>query len=52
MFIYPQIKSQHHLDDLNLLLEKMKSTADNARGQSFAVDQTKLEFEVNHQKTQ
>ncbi|GAN10070.1 hypothetical protein MAM1_0317d09605 [Mucor ambiguus] len=41
-----KIKSQHHLDDLNLLLEKMKSTADNARDQSFAVDQTKSEFEA------
>lgn len=49
VIILSQIKSQHHLDDLNLLLEKMKSTADNARDQSFAVDQTKSEFEVTYQ---
>ncbi|KAI7894545.1 uncharacterized protein EV154DRAFT_578137 [Mucor mucedo] len=40
-----KIKNQQYLDDLNLSLEKQKATADNARGQSFAVDQTKLEFE-------
>ncbi|KAI8646740.1 hypothetical protein BD408DRAFT_409657 [Parasitella parasitica] len=41
-----KIKSQHHLDDLNMLMDKMKSTADNARDQSLAVHQAKLEFEA------
>ncbi|OBZ87583.1 hypothetical protein A0J61_04367 [Choanephora cucurbitarum] len=41
-----KIKSQHHLDDLNLLLDKMKSNADHAREQSLAVSQSKQAFEV------
>ncbi|CAO3631226.1 unnamed protein product [Mucor hiemalis] len=41
-----KIKSQQYLNDLNLLLEKQKSIADNARDQSFAVDQAKLEHEL------
>ncbi|GAA5809002.1 hypothetical protein MFLAVUS_002403 [Mucor flavus] len=45
-----KIKNQHYLDDLNLSLEKQKATADNARDQSFAVDQTKLEFEATQEK--
>ncbi|GAA5801227.1 hypothetical protein HPULCUR_006671 [Helicostylum pulchrum] len=45
-----KIKNQQYLDDLNLSLEKQKATADNARDQSFAVDQTKLEFEASQEK--
>lgn len=40
-----KIKSQQYLNDLNLLLEKQKLSADNAREQSFFIDQTKLEYE-------
>ncbi|CEP16618.1 hypothetical protein [Parasitella parasitica] len=47
-----KIKSQHHLDDLNMVMDKMKSTADNARDQSFAIHQTKLEFEAYQAKAE
>lgn len=40
-------KNQRQLEDLNVLMDKMKANADNARDQSFAVDQYKAEFEVN-----
>ncbi|KAI8368078.1 hypothetical protein BD560DRAFT_399256 [Blakeslea trispora] len=46
-----KIKSQHHLDDLNLLLDKMKSNADHARDQSLAVSKSKQEFEAYQKKT-
>lgn len=39
-------KNQRQLEDLNVLMDKMKANADNARDQSFAVDQYKAEFEV------
>ncbi|KAI8968487.1 hypothetical protein BDF20DRAFT_917001 [Mycotypha africana] len=37
-------KSQGHLEELNIVLEKMKSNADNARDKSFALDQVNLEL--------
>ncbi|KAI9484025.1 MAG: hypothetical protein EXX96DRAFT_616979 [Benjaminiella poitrasii] len=40
-----KIENQRHLDELNMLLEKMKSTADNARDQSFQMIQSKQAFE-------
>ncbi|KAI8986558.1 hypothetical protein BDB01DRAFT_896145 [Pilobolus umbonatus] len=39
-------KNQNQQEDLDLLLDKMKSTADNARDQSFAVEHSKHELEA------
>ncbi|KAI7903641.1 uncharacterized protein BX663DRAFT_507169 [Cokeromyces recurvatus] len=40
-----KIANQRHLDELNILLDKLKSTADNARDQSFQMSQSKQAFE-------
>ncbi|CAO3689189.1 hypothetical protein G6F70_004859 [Rhizopus microsporus] len=42
-----KIKNQRQLEDMNEIMNKMKANADNARDQSFAVDQYKSELE-NH----
>ncbi|KAI8882463.1 hypothetical protein K501DRAFT_273650 [Backusella circina FSU 941] len=41
-----KLKNQNQLEDMKLLLEKIKTTADDARDKAFAVDQTKLELKV------
>lgn len=45
-----KIKNQRQLEDMNEIMSKMKANADNARDQSFAVDQYKSELEVNRLK--
>ncbi|KAG1439483.1 hypothetical protein G6F56_012283 [Rhizopus delemar] len=40
-------KNERQLEDLNVLMVKMKANADNARDKSFVVDQYKSDFE-NH----
>ncbi|KAI9265623.1 hypothetical protein BY458DRAFT_476674 [Sporodiniella umbellata] len=45
-------KNERQLEDLNVLMDKMKSNADNARDQSFAVDQYKLKYENYFQESQ
>ncbi|KAG0165339.1 hypothetical protein DFQ30_008575 [Apophysomyces sp. BC1015] len=41
-----KLTNQHKDEDLDLLLEKLKTSTDNARDQSVAVEQTKLELEA------